>query len=202
MLFVLPALAQTVHFEKSKWTELQFSQIPPNKVEFNTSSIGVSVEASASPLIYRLDRVTEITGFAVSLVLTGELPKQSGFEEDSFFRLGFVVIGENRLGTMGKLFAPKWVRQLFDLAPPDTGLDKIYFYNVVTAPDQLGTERIHPKSKYMYEKPIAVKIPGSNEFKYTFEKSLKTAALWISIDGDDTKSKFTTTIKNITLNPL
>lgn len=203
ILLNLAAHAESrIFFAQSRWTELKFNNIMPNKVEYRTDSILVKVEASASPLIYKLDEVTEVAGFEVLIDVNGELPKQESFEEDSFFRMGLVAIGENHLGTMGKLFAPNWVLQLFDLAPKGVGLDKIYFFNLAANVENLHKERTHPDSKYMYEKQIAQKKPGLNELKYTLPKSLKTVALWLSIDGDNTKSKFTTEVKNIKLKTL
>lgn len=188
-----------IFFAKSRWTELKFNNILPNKVEYRTDSILVNVDSTASPLIYKLDDVTEVAGFEALIEVSGELPTQGAFEEDSFFRMGLVAIGESQLGTMGKLFAPNWVLQLFELAPKGAGLDKIYFFNLAANVENLNKERTHPDSKYMYEKQIALKKSGLNEIKYTLAKSLKTAAIWISIDGDNTKSKFTTEIKNIKL---
>ena len=188
-----------IFFAQSRWTELKFNNILPNRVEYRTHSILVSVDSSASPLIYKLDNITEVAGFEATVEVNGDLPKQDTFEEDSFFRMGLVAIGDSQLGTMGKLFAPNWVLQLFKLAPKGAGLDKIYFYSLAANEAILFAERIHPSSKYMYEKLIAIKKPGLNVIKYSLPKSLKTAALWISIDGDNTKSKFTTEIKNIKL---
>lgn len=203
LLFSLGAQSEErIFFANSRWTELKFNNILPNKVEYRTSSILVSVDSSASPLIYKLDNVTDVAGFEVTVEVNGELPKQKSFEEDSFFRMGLVAIGDSHLGAMGKLFAPNWVQQLFELAPKGAGLDKIYFYSLAANEENLFAERIHPSSKYMYEKLIAVKKTGLNVIKYTLPKSLKTAALWISIDGDNTKFKFTTEIKNIKLNAL
>lgn len=200
LLFSLGAQGEErIFFAKSRWTELKFNNIMPNKVEYRTGSILVSVDSSASPLVYKLDNVTDISGFEVTVEVSGELPKQNSFEEDSFFRMGLVAIGDSQLGTMGKLFAPNWVLQLFELAPKGAGLDKIYFYSLMASEEMLNVERVHPSSKYMYEKLIALKKDGLNEIKYTLPKNLKTAALWISIDGDNTKSKFTTEIKNIKL---
>lgn len=200
LIFSLGAQGEErIFFAKSRWTELKFNNILPNKAEYRTDSILVSVDSSASPLIYKLDSVTDVAGFEVTVEVNGELPMQQTFEEDSFFRMGLVVMGDSHLGTVGKLFAPNWVQQLFELAPKGAGLDKIYFYSLAASAGLLNVERINPNSKYMYEKLIALKKDGLNEIKYTLPKTLKTAALWISIDGDNTKSKFTTEIKNIRL---
>ena len=195
--------AQTkVSFEKTKWTELKFSNFSPNKVEYSSDSIKVIVASSASPLVYKLDQIVDVGNFEVSLNIKGSIPESKEFEEDSYFRLGFVVLGDKHLGSIAKFFAPKWAQELFKLAPEGAGLDKIYFYNIGTSKNHLDKERINPRSEYMYEKIIAIKDSESMDIKYTLAKSLKTAALWISIDGDTTSSKFTTEIKSIKLNPL
>ncbi len=201
--FSLLAVAQTtIPFERSKWTELKYNNFSPNKVEYLTDSLKVNVDSSASPLVYKLDQVLEVSSFDVILKINGDLPESKEFEDDSFFRLGLVVLGDNHLGAVGKLFAPKWAQELFKLAPDGAGLDKIYFFNIARSKNQLDKERINPASKYMFEKVIAVRDGEAQEVKYTLSKPLDTAALWISIDGDTTKSKFTTEIKSIKLNSI
>ncbi len=203
ILFTKCLMADAVTFEQSKWTELMYSKIPTNKVEYGEKSIKVIVDSSASPLVYKFDQPKDISEFEVNLSINGELnesDKKADFEEDSYFRLGMVVVGDNHLGVMGRMFAPKWVQQLFKLAPEGSGLDKIYFYNLSKDKNLVNKDRISPQSKYIYEKIIDAKTEKNEQkFNYKLDKSLKTAAIWISVDGDNTKSKFTTEIKSINL---
>ncbi len=190
--------------KKDAWTELSFKKIPSNKVDYSPSGIKVSVNNSASPLVYKLDRFYKITGFEVDLKVDGDLknePSGKTIEEDSLFRLGLVVEGKQTLTGVKKLFAPDWIKKLFSLAPEGAGLDKIYFFNVGRSPDGLGVKRNHPKTDLMVEEIIAVKKKTETalKIKYQLASPLNVPALWISIDGDDSKSSYVTTIEKITL---
>ncbi len=190
--------------KKDAWTELSFKKIPSNKVEYSPAGIKVSVNNSASPLVYKLDRFYKITGFEVDLKVDGDLknePPGKTIEEDSLFRLGLVVEGKQTLTGVKKLFAPDWIKKLFSLAPEGAGLDKIYFFNVGRSPESLSVKRNHPKTDLMVEEIMAVrkKTETALKIKYQLASPLNVPALWISIDGDDSKSSYVTTIEKITL---
>ncbi|MBY0554068.1 hypothetical protein K2P97_06045 [bacterium] len=184
-----------IPFEKSKWIEINMDKTPPNKVEYKANSINVVVNSSASLLVYKFGEPTDLSSFEVNMNINGKLnATKDAFEEDSYMRFGFVVLGDHQMGTMGKMFAPKWVLQLFELAPEGKGLEKIYFYNMAENKSLIGQERVSPLSKHMLEKVISGREPI---LKYSLPKPVKTVAIWLNIDGDDTKSKFNTEITGI-----
>ncbi len=190
--------------KKDVWTELSFKKIQSNKVEYSPTGIKVSVNNSASPLVYKLDRFYKITGFEVDLKVDGDLknePYGKTIEEDSLFRLGLVVEGKQTLSGVKKLFAPDWIKKLFSLAPEGAGLDKIYFFNVGRSTESLSVKRNHPKTDLMVEEIIVVrkKTEPALKIKYQLAIPLNVPALWISIDGDNSKSTYVTTIEKLTL---
>lgn len=190
--------------KKEAWTELAFKNIPTNAVSYSSVGIKVVVKNSASPLVYKLDKFYKVSGFEVILKVEGDLkndPPEKTFEEDSLFRLGLVVEGKQKLNAVKKLFAPDWVKKLFALAPEGAGLEKIYFYNVGRTPASMGIKRAHPKTDLMSEEVVAVRSKNESEIKinYHLQNPVNIAALWLSIDGDDTKSSFTTNIEKINL---
>lgn len=195
-LFSLLTNAEIVlPFEKSKWIEINMDKTPPNKVQYKAAAINVAVNSSASLLVYKFDQPTDLSSFEINMNINGKLnPTKDAFEEDSYMRFGFVVLGDHQMGAMGKMFAPKWVLQLFELAPEGKGLEKIYFYNMAENKDLIGQERVSPLSKHMLEKVISGR---ESIFKYSLPKPVKTVAVWLNIDGDDTKSKFSTEITGI-----
>lgn len=201
LLFSVNLIAENISFDANKWLELSFNNIPTNKVQYSDKGIKVAVASSASPLVFKFNELRDIKEFEINLRIDGNLKTTEGnidFEEDSYFRLGLVATGENHLGVAGRLLAPKWVQQLFSLAPDGVGLDKIYFYNLGNEKELISKERIHPQSKYMYEHIIDIKGDRSDlSFKHRLQKQIKAAALWISIDGDNTKSDFEVNIKSI-----
>lgn len=220
------------------WTLLEFNKIPANAIVFEEKSLKVSVKSSASPLIYKLPQEMRVQGFSWKVQVIGKLaPQNEGFPEDFPMRLGLVAVGENRISRVHRWVAADWVKKLFDLSPPNKGLDKIYFYNLATSPQWLAKSRLHPKSDLMHEHVVASlgenenanpndktnkdpnnsqnnsqndghnkrpnKSPNENEFlsifQYKLENPVPVSALWISIDGDDTKSQFTLKILELNL---
>jgi hypothetical protein len=116
---------------------------------------------------------------------------------------------------MGSLFAPDWVKRMFALAPKGHGLDKIYFYSITSRNELLGKSRQHPKSKFMHEEyvflaPIpagestdtAATKPVSMSISKKFATPIAAAGIWLSIDGDDSKSKFEIKIKSLNYSSL
>lgn len=198
------------------WLELKFNKIKPNVVERSETGTLVKVDGSASPLIHGFGKIVQIDGFEAEVEISGSMNQMEAwkdFEEDSLLRIGLVAEGPEKLGTMGSLFAPEWVKRMFELAPKGHGLDKIYFYSITSRADLDGKSRQHPKSKFMHEQN-AFLMPsqagatiGSTDaaavksvlvsVSRKFPKPIPAAGIWLSIDGDDSKSKFEVKIKSL-----
>ncbi len=201
------------------WKELKFRNIRPNAVAFSQTGIEIKVHDSASPLIYSFNGIKTISEIRAEIEVDGQIIEPKGdvwkiFEEDSAFRFGVIVEGNRKLEGMTALFAPQWVKTFFSMAPKNSGLDKIYFYNVTQRADLLGKKRQHIKSDLIHEENVVVgKFEGasaksgsfemakSNTSKIMmikkFESPKRVAGIWISIDGDDAKAKYVTRIKKI-----
>lgn len=194
--------------DASLWQDLAFRKIPKNQVKFEKTTSGevltVDVKKSASPLIYPLPQAQKVQKVSFSLAFTGGLqgaaPKQE-FEEDSVFRLGLVVKGTKTLNAFQKLIAPDWVKKLFSLAPPGSGVDRIVFLKIGRDRDMIGKTRQHPASELIEERVIAVREGPSPELKVThvLQEPLEATAVWISIDGDQTQSEYQVKVTSITL---
>lgn len=191
--------------DPSGWVIETYSKIPANKSTFTTEGLKVNVNKSASPLIYKFQEPREIKSFKVEGYLSALYPdfeKQGSASHDDFpLRIGFVLPGTKKLSALEKWMAAGWVVRLFSLVPKDMGLDKIVFYNMTQNKTLMGTQRIHPLSEYIQEKFSFLNIQaGDFKWEQNLETPVTAAALWISIDGDDTKSAFELQIKNLTLN--
>ncbi len=64
----------------------------------------------------------------------------------------------------------------------------------------IGTSRVHPSSDFFIEN-FVFRIKKNEDFKLThkLKTPIKAIAIWLSTDGDDTKSEFQTIIKGIKL---
>ncbi len=201
LLFSVPswAAAEKIPLEKSSWVVLSYSKIPSNKVVFDERGLTIVVDKSAGPTVHKLKTPQVLTGFSVTGVIKGTKAKEkSDFDEDSILRVGLVGVGQQKLSGIKSFFAAAWVKELFALAPEGLGLDKIYFFNITNRPELLKKSRPHPKSDLLVE-TIAhvVEQEGAYSLSVTLEKPIEVAALWMSSDGDDSGSAFSTTLSNI-----
>lgn len=190
----------------ANWQNLKFSKIPENKVEFVESAIRVHVNKSASPLIYPMSEVKKVTGMKikgkVSQMVPFTKPSLQGEKklDDAVLRFGMVIPGERKLNWATRLVAADWVKRLHDLAPPNSGIDHILFLKMVQSENLKGLERVHPMSELIRERnEWLMTSPGEFELSADFQTPLDVAALWLSIDGDDTQSQFTVEIEHIEL---
>lgn len=195
------ASSESVPLDEASWVVLSYSKIPANKVIFETSNLNIKVTKSAGPVVHKLKQTKNIFGFAVSGHIKGQKKSEaSGFDEDAIFRIGLVAVGKQTLSWPKRVFAADWVKKLFELAPKGSGLDKIYFYNITNRSELVGKTREHPKSDLLIENISAhVDKQGSFQFAKDLASPIETAAIWISVDGDDTGSDFETTITDIQL---
>ncbi len=191
----------SVPLQKEDWVVLSFNRIPANQVSFDASGMQVAVKDSAGPVVHKFPSTRMVTEFSVKGKFRGNKKKESGdFDEDSALRMGFVAVGNKTLSGPKSWFAADWVKKLFALAPKNTGLSQIFFYNVTNRSSLVGKTRVHPSSDLMVESIFAM-LPEDGEFNLNkkFSKPIETVALWISIDGDNSKSQYTTSIESITL---
>lgn len=192
-----------VPLSSQDWVELKYKNIPSNQVKFENSQVQIQVNQSASPLIHRLQAPQSVNGFSFKLNIKGGLTNAQAdqFLEDSYFRLGLVASGEKTLNWWQKKVAADWVLKLFSMAPQGVGLDKIYFFNVSPYSDQVGKARVHPKSELMHEFVVASHSENKEvlEVNHQLKMPLQVVALWLSSDGDDTKSQFEVQIQKIEL---
>ncbi len=191
--------------QMSGWQLLQYNKIEPNQVSFSQQGMNVQVIESASPLIYPLDNPLLVRRIDVSGSLSGLLSldaeKQGLKNHDDFtLKIGLVVDGDKTLNRLQKLLSPNWVKTLFELAPEGSGVDNIYFLNAVQTSTRLGQQRQHPASDLIYENNVwLLDKTGDFSLSYTLDDPRKVIAVWISIDGDDSRSNYSTLIKSLSL---
>jgi hypothetical protein len=98
------------------------------------------------------------------------------------------------------MISADWVKTLYGLAPADAGIDRILFLNAVQEQSQLGQQRRHPLSDLVYERNVwLLDRSGPFELHYDFESPRDVVAVWLSIDGDDSRSTYSTLISRLSL---
>lgn len=184
------------------WQDLTYRRIPPNTVGFSSSGLSIAVRSSASPLIHPLPAPLRIKKVIVQLEVIGALAKPSDagrWDEDSLFRMGLVVNGDKRLSAFSRALAPAWVKRLYSLAPKDGGIDRIVFLMMGSPSATIGARRLHPSSELLEERIAWLDdgAPGLRKLEAVLDPPLDVSALWISADGDDTKSAYALRIKSV-----
>ena len=196
-------LSVPVH-DSAGWENLHYRRLAANQVEFTPGGVRIMVRASASPLIYPLSAPRRVSKASVRLRVSGTLatpPDGEKWDEDSRFRLGFVVSGDKRLSVWSKAAAPAWVKRLFSLAPKNGGIDRIVFLMLGRSPAKVGDTRRHPSSELIEER-IAWSVDkekGELKLDAVLDPPLAASALWISVDGDDTRSSYEVLVESIEL---
>jgi hypothetical protein len=207
MLGSVAAATEIPVSDLQQWTSLSYSSVPANTVAVENGNLHISVNKSASPLIYKLDEPLAVVSLAVKARWSGKLnlPQDAvqgeAGADDFILKLGIVEAGEHTLNWLQRRIAADWIQQLFKLAPVGSGVARINFLSTTQQQNLLGSRRIHPLNELLYETRIAyLESPGEFEMVYQFEKPVVVLGLWISADGDDTGSSFDLSIERITLN--
>lgn len=191
--------------DQGKWQVLQYSRIPPHKVRFSAAGLEMAVERSAMPLVYPLPRPFATKRIRVKGRVDGGLnipPGRQGDEgyDDYVFRAGLVEPGSRTLGAIQRRFVADWVRKLYELAPPGGGISGIHFFNVGAEKAHLHRQRQHPLSDLIREQVVALpRADGRIDFEHVLPQPRQTIAIWLSSDGDDTKSSFAVRVEAIEL---
>ena len=206
MLGSAAAATEIAVSDLQRWTSLSFSSIPANTVSVEDGNLHISVNKSASPLVYKLGEPLAVMSLAVKARWSGKLniPQDAvqgeAGADDFILKLGIVEAGDRTLNWLQRRIAADWIRQLFKLAPKGTGVERINFLSTTQQQNLLGSRRTHPLNDLLYETRIAyLESPGEFEMVYEFEEPVVVLGLWISADGDDTGSSFDLSIERITL---
>ena len=192
----------------SNWQVLAFRGIPANTVAAGSDGLTIDVDKSASPLVYPLTATTVVTRVRVRGHWDGDLRLPEGAvqgesgADDFVLKLGLVESGEQTLNWFQRRIAPQWVRTLFALAPPESGISQIHFLSTTRQGALVGSSRQHPLSDLIREtRFVHLDETGRFELDAVLPAPADVVALWVSADGDDTGSTFTLTLESVQLLP-
>lgn len=196
--------------QAKEWQVLKYSGIEANKVSFSKKGLFVEVMSSASPIIYPFHKAKQIKSIRITARTSqsnlrfpaGKIQGSKGFD-DFPLRVGLVKQGKRTLSWIERQMAPNWVTTLFKLAPEGVGVKNITYLSAVNQAQLLNSQRKHPFSDLIEEQFVSmVKKDGHIEIYKEFQKSDPILALWIAVDGDDTKSDFNTLIEKIEIEEI
>jgi hypothetical protein len=202
------ATSVPLQLDNPQWQALKYKNIRANRVSQIKGGLQIEIDSSASPLIFVFDEPQTIRDISV-MGKMGRLPiipkgvQQGDKGADDFpFRLGLVLEGEKNLNFGQKLIATEWVKILFALAPSGTGIDHVKFLNLAN-PGYIGwQQREQAGGKGLFTETIVNQVKPEENFdlNYTLPMPESVIAIWISADGDDTKSNFSLSVNSISFN--
>lgn len=189
--------------DERRWHALKYNNRAPHTLRFSESGLEISVRRSAMPLLCPLPHAVRVTSIHIkgrivgSIEVTPEKQGKKGYDDYSL-RVGLVEPGATTLTARERRAAADWVKALFDLAPAGRGIKKVHFLNLGVDRSEIGRTRQHPMSKLLEEEVVAApQLDGSFDFVRVFNPPTEVCAVWISADGDDTKSSFQTIINQL-----
>ena len=189
------------------WQVLRYQGIPAHEVAFLEDGLTIRVRRSASPVVYRLPEPVDAAALTVCGRVEGALQLPPGVQgengfDDYLLRAGVVLAGPRRPSLFQRLFAPPWLKSLFDLAPEGSGISEVRFFILATEAGHVGARRRHPSSDLLLEEVVTVpRADGTFTIDASIDSPERTLALWLSADGDDTGSTFTVRVEGIALTP-
>ncbi len=197
--------ALDIPLEPDGWQVLAYRNIPNNQVRFLKEGMEVQVDGSAGAIIFPLsapDRFNKLHVRAKiqgTINLDGHIQGERG-SDDFRLRIGLVYAGQKTLNFLQWSIAPRWIRKLYALAPKDTGISRVEFYNTWQHPSLKGQQRFHPTTSLWREHFLLMTDPeGGIDQSLVVPTDADVIAVWISIDGDDTDSSYQVTIQSLVL---
>lgn len=192
-----------VPLDQASWTVLSYKDLPNHGISYS-DGLTISVESSAGPLIHKFEKPLRIISIEITAMFSGLIKgaaKLGAAGSDDFpLRIGLIIAGKKRLSFMQSLIAPEWVKKLYAMAPKGVGIEQIYFFNYIPDGSEAAfTKRTHPSSELIVEQVVGRFNNGKVEQRIEIEHSDLVLGIWLSVDGDDTKSRFETSIKAISV---
>lgn len=179
LTLLLGAMLQLPLRDQGVWRHVSFANTKTNDVAFTEKGLELDVKDSASPLFYALPEPVVVSSVSARGTVDGVPPADS---DDSVFRLGLAVSGGETVSWLKRVFLPKWVKELLELAP-ERKFSHVEFFFV--------GDRARDRSKYMKETPVAaLATPGAFEFSKELASPLSVFGVWLQADGDDSHSAF------------
>lgn len=200
---IFPCFAFQVPLGLKNWESVSYDGIKPNSYSQSSDGLKIKVDKSSSPLVLKLNAPKQVSAIKIRAKLEGSINYQaspgSKSSDDFPLRLGLITKGKNNLNFFQRSFAPNWVIKLSKLGEEYGGFGRIQTYLFYLTPPDFS-EREHPLSEYFYE--IKAEPFKSNELdaKIALDAPLEVIGIWLSSDGDDTKSSFTVSLLELRLN--
>ena len=201
MIYSNLGFCKNVDLNLKNWHLIKYKKISQNIIQNEKNKIIIKVQNSASPIVYKFDKIKKIKSIQLSAELKGKInykgksPGSKG-ADDFPLRIGLIIEGRKKLNFFQRTVAADWLLKLNNLAKKHKGFKNIYsliYYQDIPT----FKKRKHPMSSYFIEEVAAPFSKGVINYKHNFKSTQKVIGLWINADGDDTKSTYSIIINKI-----
>jgi hypothetical protein len=195
------AKAENISLQADGFEHIQFKKIKASRYTFQDQLLRIDVDESASFLMLPFDAVKKINRVSFEWRSDGMPRLDSAYHEeqrkgdDAVFKLGLLLKAED---SSINPFLPSWMKRVEALLKfPSENMINL----VVAAKHAPGEQWPNPYNKRVSSIAIASveEDQGWMHAGYQFAKPVEVVGIWLMADGDNTHSKFTTYIKNITI---
>ena len=192
-------LTDVISLQEENFEHIKFSQIKPNRHLFLNQQLQINVNESASFLMQAFDHARSVKHVSFEWRSDGypktknALDEEQKLGDDAVFKLGLLLkTGES----ISNPFIPKWMKHV-DALLNFPSEEMIYL--IADAKHAIGDQWINPYNERVTMISIE-SIENKQDWKlahYEFDAPVDVVAIWLMADGDNTRSRFTTYIKNI-----
>jgi hypothetical protein len=195
------AKAENISLQADGFEHIQFKKIKASRYTFQDQLLRIDVDESASFLMLPFDAVKKINRVSFEWRSDGMPRLDSAYHEeqrtgdDAVFKLGLLLKAED---SSINPFLPSWMKRVEALLKfPSENMINL----VVAAKHAPGEQWPNPYNKRVSSIAIASveEDQGWMHAGYQFAQPVEVVGIWLMADGDNTHSKFTTYIKNITI---
>jgi hypothetical protein len=192
-------LAFADSFRLAEFQHISFEKIPSTKYSEEAGIINAEVASSSSFLLKPFSEVKNIKKVQWRWKVTGDLNVKSFDElksksgDDALFRIGLIKAGS---APTVPFFAPSWIKAIRDhMKLPGAEMQ----YLVSGGPAAKGAKWVSPytDSMNLLQVESTPEESGWHLAQHSFSDSLKVVGLWLMADGDNTKSKFSVSVKDL-----
>lgn len=187
---------------EAKWLRLSYSKIQPTEYKFFGTKLSIQVNKSASPLLYPFEKPAKLKSLRVKGVLL-EVPNLKPGKDDFVLRVGPAVEGQRQLNAFQRIYAPKWISELDNLARSQgrkLGHLELSVVGLKSAASN-WKQRLHPDTELINEE-VSLEIDGIGPFELRriYSESLPPSlGLWLGSDGDNSDAQFSLRIDELGL---
>ena len=179
-------------------------ELSQTRSRFSEKGVEISVSNSASALLFVFPEPREISEFSVAGAIEGTLKQiaETNWEDapdDALLRVGVIETGERKLSALERIAAPRWVKELEGMLEGSSeGIGKIHCFHLLPQKEWIGESRDNPSISLFHETVVAAPSRyRAFEWTSTFTAPVKAHGFWVIADGDNTESRFTTTITEL-----